>query len=415
MAVRSKAVVRDLRRVNRSALLRLLFMDGPLNRVGLGRLTGLSSASVTTLTSALLEEGLIVEAGQEQSDGGRPRVMLQVNPEFGAVIGVEIGETGIRIEGFDLRLRVAGVAEIGLHPQHHEADTAIEEIVRAIGKLRSQFGNEGRRLLGVGIAVPGMVEHHADDALVHAPSIGWHGVALERRMREQIGAPVFAENGAKVLGQAEMWLGSGRGSQDAVVTLWGTGVGAAIFTNGALYRGATSSAGEWGHTCIVVGGRQCRCGSQGCLEAYIGAEGLLAAWRQSDPAIPASDADEEEWADRLLAAAATSESAARTLDDAATNFGVAAANLANLFNPELIVIGGWLGLKFGPSLLGRISEVVREQALEYTASQVRIQIGHIGTDAVAMGASTLVIDALLTNGGVLPANGDAALQRSTLA
>jgi predicted NBD/HSP70 family sugar kinase len=103
------------------------------------------------------------------------------------------------------------------------------------------------------------------------------------------------------------------------------------------------------------------------------------------------------------------------LDDAATYFGVAAANLANLFNPELIVIGGWLGLKFGPSLLGRIREVVREQALEYTASQVRIEIGLIGTDAVAMGASTLVIDALLANGGVLPANGDAALQRSTLA
>ena len=85
--------------------------------------------------------------------------MLPVNPEFGAVIGVEIGETGVRVEGFDLRLRVAGIAEVGLHPQRHDADVTIEETVKAIEKLQAQFSAEGRRLLGVGIAVPGMVEH----------------------------------------------------------------------------------------------------------------------------------------------------------------------------------------------------------------------------------------------------------------
>jgi len=81
--------------------------------------------------------------------------MLQVNPDFGAVIGVEIGETGVRVEGFDLRLRVAGVAEVGLHPQHHDADVTIEETVKAIEKIQAQFSAEGRRLLGVGIAIPG--------------------------------------------------------------------------------------------------------------------------------------------------------------------------------------------------------------------------------------------------------------------
>ena len=72
-------------------------------------------------------------------------------------------------------------------------------------------------------------------------------------------------------------------TQHTVITLWGTGVGAAIFTNGTLYRGAASSAGEWGHNCIIAGGRRCRCGSTGMFEAYIGAEPLLAAWRGADP------------------------------------------------------------------------------------------------------------------------------------
>src|SRR5580658_6603871 len=118
---KSSATVRDLRRVNRGAVLRRLFLQGSLNRVALAQLTGLSSGSVTNVTAALLEEGLIAEVGLEESDGGRPRVLLEVNPEFGSVIGVEVGETNIRVEAFDLRMEVIAEADVSLHPQHHEA------------------------------------------------------------------------------------------------------------------------------------------------------------------------------------------------------------------------------------------------------------------------------------------------------
>jgi predicted NBD/HSP70 family sugar kinase len=233
--------------------------------------------------------------------------------------------------------------------------------------------------------------------------IGWHDVPLEQQLRERVGGPIFVENGAKALGQAEMWLGAGRGARHAIVTLWGTGVGAAIFTDGTLYRGATSSAGEWGHTCIVAGGHKCRCGSSGCLEAYIGAASLLDEWRRIDPlASPYLDADDETWAARLVEAAADGGPSAETLDVASKYFGIAAANLANLFNPELIVISGWLGLALGPTILERIRTVVNEQALDYTASCVRIELGQFRDDAVVLGASSLVVDEMLVNGGVIP-------------
>src|SRR5258708_9516099 len=99
---RVRATVRDLRRVNRSVVLRPLFLEGPLNRVVLAQLTGLSSASVTNVIGDLLDEELVVEVGTEESDGGRPRVQLRVNPDFGVVIGVDVGGTGIPVEGFDL-------------------------------------------------------------------------------------------------------------------------------------------------------------------------------------------------------------------------------------------------------------------------------------------------------------------------
>ena len=397
--MRTRATVRDLRRVNRTAILRRLFLAGRLNRVVLAQLTGLSAGSVTNVTAELLEEGLIREVGFEESDGGRPRVLLEINPDFGAVIGIDVGETGILVEAFDLSMSELAAAATPLHPQHHDSASVIEHIAGAVNGLKLKLEAEGRNLLGVGIALPGVVEH-LGETRAWAPNIGWDDVRIESLLQERVDLPVRAENGAKTLGQAEMWLGAGRGADHAIVTLWGTGVGAAIFTDGALYRGAASSAGEWGHVSIVTGGKLCRCGARGCLEAYIGAGPLRASWAELEPdAAKNTDPDSEMWIDDLLANAHSSAAARKLLDDTAVYFGTAAANLANLFNPERIIVGGWVGLRLGPALLPRMQEVLGEQALEYAAARVSLELGQLGTDAVALGASTLIVEEILVRGG----------------
>jgi len=383
--------VRDLRRVNRSAVLRPLFLEGPLNRVVLAQLTGLSSASVTNVIGDLLEEELVVEVGTEESDGGRPRVQLRVNPNFGVVIGVDVGETGIRVEGFDLSMTEIAGAAVDAHPKEHDARSVVNHVAAAVHELQSQVEQSGQRVLGVGVGVPGVVER-GPEVYVHAPSIGWNAVPLAQLLRAQL-----------ELGQAEMWLGAGRGARHAVVTLWGTGVGAAIFADGALLRGAASSAGEWGHTNAVVGGRSCRCGAAGCIEAYIGAEALVREWARADDLISLPhEFDQVEWIDRLVLASSSSEAAAMVLDRTATYLGTSAANLVNLFNPERVIVGGWVGLKLGPLLLPKIRAVVAGQALDYAAARVSVVLGQLGTDAVALGASTLVVEELLANGGRPP-------------
>jgi predicted NBD/HSP70 family sugar kinase len=409
-----RATVRDLRRVNRAAVLRPLFLAGPLNRVVLGQLTGLSSASITNVIADLLDEELVVEVGTEESDGGRPRVLLQVNPDFGVVIGVDVGETVIRVEGFDLSMTELAGATVGVHPQEHDAPSIVEHVSVAVNELRAQFERDGRRILGVGVAVPGVVEHDPD-VRVFAPSIGWQAVPVAELLRDRVDLPLFVENGAKTLGQAEMWLGAGRGARHAVVTLWGTGVGAAIFADGVLYRGAASSAGEWGHTSVVVGGKNCRCGAAGCLEAYIGAEALLREWARADDAVSLPPVfEQEEWLERLVESASTSDAAALLLDRTATYFGTAAANLVNLFNPERIIVGGWVGLKLGPVLLPKIRAVLAAQALDYSATRVTVELGQLGNDAVALGASTLVVEELLASGGRPPEARSVQLRRATL-
>jgi predicted NBD/HSP70 family sugar kinase len=387
-----RTTVRDLRRQNRTTLLSTLFFDGPLSRYELSGLSGLSAATVSNVTAELVEDGLVVEAGSVDSDGGRPRVLLRVNPAFGHVVGVDVGETGIKVELFDLALTQLAARDHALSPSSPAAVASL--IASSVRDVVAAAGVPASTVLGVGIGVPGTVEQGAA-AVVHAPTIGWDAVHLEKLVRAAGAAwPLYVENGAKTQGQAEMWFGAGRGARHVVIALIGSGVGAAVVADGGVYRGATSSAGEWGHTTIVYGGRPCRCGALGCLEAYVGAEGILDRYRKARGRVLPGGDEQSAVAD-LIAAAAHSKTAARVLDDTAGYLGAGIANLVNLFNPERIVLGGWAGLALGAHQLDRIVAATRAHALRHPYDQISIHLGHLGPDAVAVGAATLPVAALL--------------------
>src|SRR5216683_2794931 len=320
----SRATIRDLRRRNRSTLLRRLFFAGPLGRQELARQTGLSSATVTNVMSALIAEGVVVEAGVEESDGGRPRVLLRVNGNHRLVAGVDVGETRVRVELFDLAMRKRAGSEAAIHSAHHEPGVIVEAISKGLGRAMSDCSAD-------------------------------------------------------------------------IDSILGTGVGAAIFTDGSLYRGATSSAGELGHTSVVVGGRRCRCGANGCLEAYVGSGAILERWAQLSGQRLPPDADEEAALKELLSNTLEDGPASTLLDETAAYIGVGIGNLVNLFNPERIVIGGWVGLLLGPALLPRIRDAASTQALNYPFGRVSIELGRLGSDAVALGAATLVAEQFLTH------------------
>jgi predicted NBD/HSP70 family sugar kinase len=393
-----RTTVRDLRRHNRSTLLSKLFFDGPLSRHELSQLTGLSAATVSNVTGELVEDRLIIEAGLVESDGGRPRVLLRVDPAFGNVIGIDVGETGVKVELFDLAMnRLAAVDHPEPDPLPDPA-TVVAQITSGINEVLAAAAVDASTVLGVGIGVPGTVEQ-SSPAVVHAQTIGWEGVELEKLLRANgVTLPLFFDNGAKTLGQAEMWFGAGRGSRHAVIALIGSGVGAAVITDGTTYRGSTSSAGEWGHTTIVYNGRQCRCGSLGCLEAYVGAEGILDRYRKARGGKDIPGTDEQSQLDALATAAVRSKTAARVLEDTAGYLGAGIANLINLFNPERIVLGGWAGLAISGRLLPAIRQAAQAHALRHPYEVASIELCQLGPDAVAVGAATLPVAALLEEG-----------------
>ncbi|MEU7297942.1 ROK family protein [Streptomyces exfoliatus] len=412
MRVHSGRTVRDLRRENRTAVLQRLYFDGPLSRFSLGPVTGLSSGSVSNVVAELVADGLVEEAGSVDSAGGRPRTLLRIRQGSAYMIGVDVGETRVRVELFDMALTELARVEKPLaangprREDRYDVAVVVAHVRDSVEEVVRRAGIEPAQLLGVGVGVPGIVARTPEDgAVVHGQTIGWDAVPLERLLRESVPlpqeVPYFIDNGAKTLGQAEMWFGAGRGASSAVVVLFGSGVGACVV--GDDLRSAR--AVEWGHLKVQVRGRRCRCGAQGCLEAYAGAEALLERWREAG-GCPPVDADEETALTALLAAAHPSAPGAEAdttalavLDETAEYLGAGFAGLINLFQPERILVGGWAGLQLGTRFLDSVRDYATLCALSYPASHASIELGTLGPDAVTVGAAILPLADFFAQGG----------------
>ena len=378
-----------------------LYMHGPLTRRELSAAAGVSPATVSNLVGELLEQGVLVEAGAEDSDGGRPRAFLDVNPSYGCVVGVDVGETAVLVELFDLRLQVLASHSVPPAATGLDAELAVGQVLAGLEHVMEAAGVTQDRVLGVGVGVPGLVEP-GEDALVHAPTVGWAAVPIGRLLRRGTDLPLHIDNGAKTLGQAEKWFGAARDCDDAVIALLGTGVGTSIILDGELYRGRHSSAGEWGHTTVVVDGRPCRCGASGCLEAYVGARAVLDRYEELSGRPSSGSEDLVARVAAIADAGREDRPAAQVRAEVATFLGAGIADLVNLFNPERIVVGGWLGALFVDRLLPQIREQTSRRALRLPYGQVQIVAAQLGDDAVALGAATLPISHLLASGAAPP-------------
>ncbi|MEV0093889.1 ROK family transcriptional regulator [Streptomyces sp. NPDC050738] len=410
MAEQNRRTVRDLRRGNRAEVLQRLYFEGPLSRQELGSVTKLSSGSISNVVAELAGDGLLEEAGLVESDGGRPRTLLRVAPGSGHLIGIDVGETRVRVELFDLALTELSRAERPLVHHGYDVERIVTHIREAVAEVLRDADVPAEQLIGVGVGVPGIIDRSSPDGVVvHGQTVGWDAVPLEAMLRESAELPAhvpfFIDNGAKTLGQAEMWFGGGRGASDAVIVLFGSGVSASIVVDGAPYGGADSRAVEWGHTTVRVRGRRCRCGSPGCLEAYVGAEAIRERWLEAGGGKGAGDTEEAALASLLLAAepgeagSDPDPAALELLDETAEFLGAALADLVNLFRPERILVGGWAGLLLGPRLLPAVRRYATEYALRHPGERTTIDLGRLGPDAVTVGAATLPLADFFARGG----------------
>jgi predicted NBD/HSP70 family sugar kinase len=315
--------------LTRIAVLALLGRDGPASRATVARELDLSPATVSQVTRRLIQQGVIEPLYFAPSEGGRPGQLLGLVADAGRAVGVKLAAdhlvmVNVRLDGQVLATRT------------EEFDAlAPGSISRLLDSLNNFWpDDDGARLLGVGVCVPGVVAH-PDVGDVDAEVLGWSGMSLGRQLRQAIGVPVLIENDVKALAVAERLYGRGRTRRSFVVVTIGRGVGFACVTNGALERGSQGGAGELGHVVVSNSGPVCACGQRGCLESYVGAAGLVSAARSAGVLRPGHGLD------RLTKMADRGEPGAREIfARAGQRLGQAIAPAIAALNPEVVLVAG---------------------------------------------------------------------------
>jgi predicted NBD/HSP70 family sugar kinase len=388
-----KFTTRDIRHSNRLNVLHHLLIQGPSNRQELSRLTGLSPATITNLTTPLIQEELIIEVGLEESQGGRPTTILAINYESAACVGIDCAETYIHFELFDLRLQNLSTLEVPLSSEENQPEQIIDHITDGLEVLLAQAGVEQQKVVGAGISIPGPFEHNTGVS-VFAPNWGWHDVPIQALLNKKIPIPLYLDNPLKFSTIAELWFGAGRGVSNFAIVVLGTGIGAGLVINQEIYQGASNSAGEWGHTTLIFNGRPCRCGSKGCMEAYLGAPGIIQTLHDYDPNSPFLAAQNQ--ADvlaQLLAAAQESDPiATKVLDETAQMLGAGLANIINFANPEVIVLSSWVAEQLGAYILPAVEQSITAHALAQPRRAAQIVLSQFTSNPVSLGAAAMVVE-----------------------
>ena len=385
------ATVTSLRARNRAVVLKQIILAGQTTRATIARECGLSVASATNLVVELIGEGLVVEAGSVSSRGGRPITLIEPRPDGAYLVGADVGERGVAVELFDLGMtRVDREFRGGRELESPE--TIAHDLDDALSALRKRNPAAWESVVGVGLGLPGIVETEADGRQVlYGQSLDWPPIPIAELISHDVA--VYADNGAKAQAKAELWFGGARGVEHALVVLLGRGVGLGVVAGGELQYGSTSSAGEWGHVKIERGGRLCRCGGRGCIEAYVGADAILSAWSEAGGRY-----DGTGWRalGGLIESAESGDPAASSVvEDVIQTLGAGLGSLVNLENPQRIVIGGWVGLRLMESLTDRLDAAIRKNALARPGSQFELLASTFGGDTVALGAAIMPLETLL--------------------
>lgn len=388
---------------NLQVVLLSLLYEPVLSRSQLARRTNLSNTTITNLIAELIEQGIVTEkaATNDEPDVlrpvGRPRTSICLEPNARFVIGIHIGVGTFRVAFTNLRADI-------IHSKMHSFDVnsptteVLNQIVTAIKSALPESGLDHQKILGVGVGASGLVDFTTGVNLL-APNLSWHDVPLREYLQDKLPLPVIVDNNVRTMAIGETYFGAGHGV-DSVAFVYGrTGVGAGLTFKGQVFRGSSKGAGEIGHSAMLLqGGEPCRCGNSGCLETLVSESAIL---RQAENiamlnpdgilATLFSENPDNSPIESVFEAARQGDTQVRKMiEERGCYLGVALANLINLFNPELILLGGIFSR--GEDLfIEPITQTIQQRAFGEMGKNVRVQATSFGWKAGVIGAASLAL------------------------
>lgn len=388
-----------IRDYNQGVVLEAVRLGEGASRVEIADKTGLNAQTVSNIVKRLIEGGLVVEAGKGKSIGGKPRVMLEINAGAGYSVGVQLDGDEVSFVVADMTGRVISRDK---QPTLQERGPAgiVEGIASSVDRLIARSGIPPEKVLGVGVASTGLVDHAR--GIVYEPSnlLGWHRVPLGEMLEAEINYPVLVDNDATAAAVGERWSGVARGVENAAfVYMGGMGIGAGLIIEDRVYRGGRISAGEFGHLSLNPEGPECFCGSRGCVEVYCSPKAVvLAVNRRLRQGARSSLREAYEAGTQNVdfpairtAALAGDGLALEEVERSAWLLGCGVVGLVNLLAADLIVLGGKAVSGVEEIYTEKIRHALGERALDRDRGVPRVEPSTAGEEAGAVGAASLVL------------------------
>ncbi len=389
----------NIKNLNKHAIVDLIrFTSGGISRVELARQMNLTRAAVTAIVNDLLDSGVVREVEDHYPSGRRP-IVLEINPDGGFVLGIDMGATHVGILLADYSARLIGEIEAPLDiTQGPQA--CLKTVVDLAHTLIEKNSIQAGSIHAVGIGVPGPVV--AGAGIVSFPPImpGWNNYPIRDTLVKEFNCPVVLSNDAELGAIGEWAYGAARGVHNLLYLKVGTGIGAGILLEGQVYRGTSGSAGEIGHITINENGPLCTCGNYGCLEAMAGGKAIatkaveLVRKGQRTQLSSIQPADSITSQDVINAARGGDLLSQQIIMEVGVHLGTALASAVNLFNPAMIVVGGGVA-QIGDLLLEPVRRTVYQRGLRTASQAVRITTALLERRSSGMGAVVQALSIVL--------------------
>jgi len=387
-----------LRERNIQVVISQIKQDSPITKREIAAKTGLSFAKVNTITMELQSLGLITKTGKAGSKGGRPSAIYQLNPDYAYCIGCELSHKKVSTIVVDLMGKIIFKHSIEFKIQEGK-ESLISKLLTNIQNGLDNSGVPRKKVIGIGIAVAGLVNPQNKLSTPFPHLADWGDIALTEIIEKEFGLFCYVENVANAAALAEFNYGIGKEINNILALNVGSGLGLGIILDGRLYRGITGSAGEFGHITVNENGPLCKCGNVGCLETLASTTAVVSKAKEMMekqvvsrlPTLANGNSDLIDFKVICDSAFQGDKLAFSLLDEMGRNLGEGIVTLINLLNPKMIIVGGEVCCA-KDLILPPIMNVIKKRALEIPRKASEVVFSNIGGNAGIIGATVPVID-----------------------
>lgn len=386
-------------------ILQLIHSGMNNSRLELARMADLSPSSITAIVQRLIKKGLVVESAPATSHLGRRPIPLQVRGDAAYLLGVDLGSFFLRIVITDINGEIVFRSQTRTD-MNVGRERVLEKTFLCIHQAIRESNIPQKLIRGIGVAHSGVIDSEAGVVLSY-PRPGqmaeWKNIPLREIFMKEFSLPCLLEDSVRTSTIAERSFGAGRDLNNFLCIEVGMGIGAGIFIDGKIYRGAGGRAGEFGHITVNENGPLCSCGNTGCLETMASCAAIIenvktAIERGIDSKIrELAGGDLDKVSIELIAQAASEDDslAYRELQRSASYIGIGLANLVNLLNPKVVIFSGALFREIPQLIADPLRRIIKQRSLEKSAQEVQLLVSALGGEASALGAARLIAEAIM--------------------